>query len=266
MIRHDDPIHQQLLELAYDAKPSSRRALIDKIKSVSVDEQNEWHSLLEEIDELRSMMPNAEISGQLEAKLIGIANQTGESSQSVQVEPKRKWMQSPIARMAIAACLAIGLGLVGYLNWPSSSESNSSIPRLSSSLTRQIASTATGFDVDASKLEINTSDPKELMDALSKRELPFAPAVLNAGEDFKLDGGSVVTFQGKPAVLTMWHDARQKYLLFQFDPKPLSMPKSYMQASAKGDKVMIWPGAGGECAWALVSNQPMDRNPFYGSY
>lgn len=269
MINHDDPVHQQMLEMAYDAVDAEARSrLVTRINALTPEERVEWNDLLGDIDEWRALMSNPEISRQLETKLIDIPNQLEtirpRTDLVTNMRGKSSWTQTVMGRMAIAACLAVGLALVGYLNWPSDNDTN--IPRLSSSLAKQVALNVSGFDIEASHLEINTNDPKALLARLSEKKLTFAPALPDAGPDFKLEGGSIVTFRGQPAVLTVWQNDKHKYLLFQFDPKPFSLPKNFIQSKVRqnGNEVMIWPGAGGACGWALVSNGPMDTNPFYG--
>lgn len=266
MISYDDPVHQQMLEMAYDANPQSRPRLLEMINALEPRERAEWNALLNDVDELRTMLSSAEISEEFSTRLMGIANQAEMASQDAIDAAKRKWTQSPIVRAAIAACLALGLGLVAWLNWPVSDDGR--VPKLSSSLSGKIATTARAFDPESSKPEITTHDRAELLAALSKRELPFAPAVLDAGPEYELEGAAVVKFRDQPAVMTIWHHDKQKLLLFQFDPKPLSMPRIYLPEKVKRDEteVAIWPGANGACAWALVSNQPMDHNPFLDRY
>jgi|GEM_PF-6549106 len=272
MIRHDDPIHQKMLELAYDSvEPNARKSLLEKIAALPVQDQPDWHALIEEVDQLRSTMSKLELSNRLESKLLGIPNQnvTIDSSEThsrpANVYNFRSWTRTPIGRVILAACMLIGLSTALYLNWPYAEPVPDQVPPLAPMLAAQIASTAAKFDVEEPTLEIKTSDAQALLAHFEKRNLSFPPYILNAGPSYTLDGGGVVTFDGKPAVFTRWHSDSETFLLFQFDSKPLALPPTFPLAQVEENNctIYIWPGAGGACGWALVSEKS-GTNPFYG--
>jgi hypothetical protein len=247
-----DPQSQLLHELANRAPDDPlRQAFESQLHLSSSIEREHWQALLKETDQFHSELSRVPIPAGLEQKLLGVPDEKA---------ARRPWWDIQLDWRAAAAILLITVMIGGYLLLPSHPRPKLT-PVLAESVAVRITDEAVQYHQSQMPLEVASNDAKEVETALGSHNLGFPVMVLQPRADLDLRGGGVCDFGGTPAAFTRWQGNGLTYTVYQFDGKKLGAPPKFLTKleSPKelwvGDnhyRVVIWPGSGGACTWALV--------------
>lgn len=246
-----------------------RPELERRLSAMSEGDLRHWTAVIAEAEELRDRLDaDIPVPATLVAMLASIPD-------TIAPESRLKLaLREPVGWRHLAAVLVVGLGIATYAFWPA--------PRpkypepLGEPLVARLTELAIAAHLHPAPLELASDDREKVQKALSAHELPFAPAVLESNaSDTKLRGETTMQFAGTVAAVTRWDHKGTTWSLFQFSPRTMDVPGSFIPISrdvGEGDqrrRVFLWPGADGSCTWALVADASGAEdvsNPFPAGY
>lgn len=261
------PLTSQLLqELAHLPPADPRRAeLHAQIQLMPPEDRDYWLQILQETDLLYAQATRPTVPPGLQEKLLALPDQP----------PAPWWKEAGNVQLgwkSLAACALIGIGIITYLFWPPPPPG----PReLSQSVAWPISRLAVSRQEAQPPLEVAGGDAGQVQTALSARGFSFPVMVLQPRVPLTLLGGGVCDFGPAPAVFTRWAGNGLTYTLYQFDGRKLGVPDRFLRTTEVPTqlwhddlryRVVIWPGRGAPCAWALVMQNDAAIDAFSQSY
>lgn len=250
----------ELMELATLPPADPRRAEFQqRIGSLSAAQRQEWLAVQKESDQLRTSLQQVEPPTDLMDKLLAIPDRITVS--------KGFWRGRTAQWGAVAAILIVLAGVAIYMNMPAPPPEEPKA--LADAIANPVAEEAVKFHAALPPLQTTSSDPKEVEKSL-QQVMAIAKVIVPHDKSFVLEGGGECMIDGAKAVFTRWHDSSSSYTVYQIDSGPLKSPESYVTTmktpEPAGDphkyRVVIWPGMGGKCAWALVMDNPSAHDAF----
>jgi hypothetical protein len=227
-----------------------------------VAERAPWFDLLAETDAIYGQMSRDEkLSSELQAKLLAIPDEQPEMSLL------HRLRNQPIGWMHYAATVLLLIGMGWYVN--SQLQTKHGHPPVVSMLNPQLADAMSHMAIDheSAPLQINSSDPAVVQQALAKQNLSFTPMILQPSAKLALRGGGVFNFKSAKVVFTRWSGDGVDYTLYQLDPyqigAPLTFPK-VVDTTSTPQRVVIWSGTYGPCTWVLALNNDKAVDHFSG--
>jgi hypothetical protein len=246
----------------------ARKELEELLSKMDPAEQEIWLGMVKESDRLHAELISVDVPAGLDGRLLRIADAPAK---------KARWWRpgvlGPIGWKQAAALLMV-IGVLTYLWWPSGEPVNVRPKPLDSELALKISNWALQNQMQAS-LDVRSADPETVKAALKAKNLPFPVSMLEPVGKLELTGGGVCRFGTAPAAYTQWKSGDEVYTLYQFDGSELGVPDDFQETEQSPDqnpqananvRVKIWPGGGGLCTWALVTDTDSASNLFGESY
>jgi hypothetical protein len=234
-----------------------------RLAQMTGEERDAWMAIIADCTALRRGLADVTpMSPDLAQRLSRVPERSGWAARA------RRALSQPVGWRHLAAVLIIGAGVGLYLNWQARPRF---IVPLDKGIAASVAELALANHVHGPPLELASSDPGKVQSALSAHQLPFAPQLLANSGDCTLVGEAIVPFGSTVAAMTRWEHRGATWSMYQFSAKAFDAPAAFLQTtydSGEGKlrrRVSIWPGATGECTWALVMEGDDDApNPFFG--
>ena len=136
---------------------------------------------------------------------------------------------------------------------------------------KAIADAAVKNHESSRPLEIASADPDAVAKALSAHGMDFPVLMLKTNNTITLQGGGTCEIAGAQTVYTRWSGNGMHYTLYEFNAPDAGAPNDFVANTQrpkdlwhddKEYRVMLWPGGGGKCCWALVLEKSDAANPF----
>jgi hypothetical protein len=238
-----------------------RREFEANLSMASPAERLYWSSVLRETDRLYSEMQHVQVPSGLQDRLLQIA--------APQNQPIwKRWMNFPFDWRFLVGGLVTAAIVAGACFW--FAEPSHPVA-LADSFAEQIANQAVHEHEQPPPLQVTGSDLKTVEAALNHGQVPFPVVVLQPAGKLDLQGGGACDMDGTPAVYTRWTSNGQLETLYQFDGRKIGIPARFYRrmevpTSLWHDthhyRVVIWPGDGGQCTWALVLESENAKDVF----
>ncbi|HUB26440.1 MAG TPA: hypothetical protein VL992_13520 [Tepidisphaeraceae bacterium] len=257
-----DPQSVELQELA--ALPPSdprRREFEASLAMASPSEKLYWTGLLRETDRLYAELSRVPTPPGLEDRLLAIARTDRRPLRDRLVNLAFDWRYL-VGGLVTAAIVA------GACFW--FAEPSGPVP-LPDSFAEQIADQAVHEHEQPPPLQVAGSDLQTVQAALNRGQVPFPVVVLQPAGKLALQGGGACDLDGTPAAYTRWTGNGQTYTLYQFDGRKIGIPARFYRRlevprslwhDTHHYSVVIWPGDGGQCTWALVLESERAKDMF----
>jgi len=206
-------------------------------------------------DALLTTLPKVQVPTGLEEKLVRIADAPATPARS----GFRGWK--------IAAALFLMAGLIAVASiWM---RGDATPPTLAPALSRSLASMAV-MNANTTP-DIASPDAAVVKAKLESYGFDFPVLILQPLEGTNLLGGGKADFAGTKAVYTKWESSGFHYTLYEFNGKNVGAPPLFStvredpQDLWRGNEhyaVVLFPGSGGKCCWALVMDKQEAPNVF----
>jgi hypothetical protein len=234
----------------------ARRELESRLATMSAADRAHWETVLRETDELYAWMANVRMPLGLQEMLLRLPRRPA---------PEPLWKRlvfRPVPMWVPALCVLMAIVIGTYQVWPSRPAAYLP-PPLDQTMAMTLARQMVRIHESHPPLQVMANDLTQVQKTLASQNLPFNVSVMQSDDNLlELHGGGVCELSGVPAAFTRWQSKQGlTYTLYQFDGKKLGIPTSFQSATLFPSdlwhdnlhyRVMIWPGSGGHCTWALV--------------
>lgn len=241
-----------------------RRALTAKLPEMDPAARARWRAELALTDRLRDALNQAE---------------PPMSDEAFQEKLLEKLLAIPAAREGrlpgriiwrIAAAVVIVAAILGGIGYWQHVAAPPPLAALDAHVAQTLAAAAIK-NHESAALEISSADPARVQKALAAHGMDFPVLMLEPSRSVALDGGGTCTIGNAQAVFTRWTGNGARYTLFEFNAADAGAPGAFLtDLESPRDlwqgnlhyRVLLWPGDGGKCCWALVMEDEHASNPF----
>jgi hypothetical protein len=239
-------------------------------KALSEAERAGWQREWAEADRLRTLLQQVDMPQALLSRLKQIPGNVP----ALQPEPAKSLAKKPADWRHVAAVLLVGGLIAACYAWYTAKP-----PLMDPAVSTSIATWA--IQSSDKPLDITSSDMEAVKKKLESYGFNFPVIMLAPNEASKvtLQGGGMAELGPAKAAYTKWAGDGYHLTLYEFNGKDVNAPRSFQTTAEvptelwrddKKYRVLIFPGAGGKCCWALVMDSDTAENAFgqymYGNY